>query len=83
MQNLKQFLQQHFDSLDHCAESLDVSRRTVENYIYANPTGILRHSAKIVQMKEVTPLDLFDAVGESIDQISKSKNNDLARIDVR
>lgn len=74
MQNLKQFLQQHFDSLDHCAESLDVSRRTVENYIYANPTGILRHSAKIVQMKEVNPLQLFDSVGESIKEINQKQN---------
>lgn len=74
MQNLKQFLQQHFESLDHCAESLDVSRRTVENYIYANPTGILRHSAKIVQMKEVNPLQLFDSVGESIKEINQKQN---------
>jgi hypothetical protein len=74
MQNLKQFLQQHFDSLDHCAESLDVSRRTVENYIYSNPTGILRHSAKIVQMKEVNPLQLFDSVGESIKEINQKQN---------
>ena len=74
MQNLKQFLQQHFDSLDHCAESLDVSRRTVENYIYVNPTGILRHSAKIVQMKEVNPLQLFDSVGESIKEINQKQN---------
>jgi len=74
MQNLKQFLQQHFDSLDHCAASLDVSRRTVENYIYVNPTGILRHSAKIVQMKEVNPLQLFDSVGESIKEINQKQN---------
>ena len=74
MQNLKQFLQQHFDSLDHCAAALDGSRRTVENYIYSNPTGILRHSAKIVQMKEVNPLQLFDSVGESIKEINQKQN---------
>ena len=74
MQNLKQFLQQHFESLDHCAASLDVSRRTVENYIYANPTGILRHSAKIVQVKDVNPLDLFDAVSKSMEEINENQN---------
>ena len=39
--NLKQFLKQHFENLDEAADVLDVSRRTVENYIYVNPCGIL------------------------------------------
>ena len=73
MKNLKQFIKEHFESVDHCAEVLDVSRRTVENYMYVNPCGILKHSAKFVQRKDVNPLDLFDAVAESMEQINEVK----------
>jgi hypothetical protein len=73
LKNLKQFLNTHFDNLDEAADLLDVSRRTVENYIYVNPCGILKHSAKFVQRKGVNPLDLFDAVAESMEQINEKK----------
>ena len=73
MKNLKQFIKENFESVDHCAEVLDVSRRTVENYIYVNPTGILRHSAKIVQVKDINPLDLFDAVGETMEELNENR----------
>ena len=73
MKNLKQFIKDNFDSIDHCAEVLDVSRRTVENYIYVNPQGILKHSAKIVQVKEINPLDLFDAVGETMEELNENR----------
>lgn len=71
--NLKQFIKHHFENLDEAADVLDVSRRTVENYIYVNPCGILKHSAKFVQRKDVNPLDLFDAVAESMEQLNETK----------
>ncbi len=71
--NLKQFIKQHFESLDEAADVLDVSRRTVENYIYVNPSGILKHSAKFVQRKDVNPLELFDAVAETMEQLNETK----------
>lgn len=73
MKNLKEFIKDNFDSIDECAEVLDVSRRTVENYMYVNPCGILKHSAKFVQRKDINPLDLFDAVGESMEQINEQR----------
>lgn len=73
LKNLKEFINTHFDNLDEAADVLDVSRRTVENYIYVNPCGILKHSAKFVQRKGVNPLDLFDAVAESMEQINEKK----------
>jgi hypothetical protein len=71
--NLKQFLKHHFANLDEAADVMDVSRRTVENYIYVNPCGILKHSAKFVQRKDVNPLELFDAVAESMEQLNEAK----------
>jgi glutaredoxin-related protein len=73
MKNLKEFIKDNFDSIDECAEVLDVSRRTVENYMYVNPCGILKHSAKFVQRKDINPLELFDAVGESMEQINEQR----------
>ena len=73
LQNLKQFLRVHFENLDEAADVLDVSRRTVENYIYVNPCGILKHSAKFVQRKGVNPLELFDAVAETMEQLNEAK----------
>ena len=71
--NLKQFLAKYFENLDEAADMMDVTRRTVENYIYVNPCGILKHSAKFVQRKELNPLELFDAVAESMEQINEVK----------
>lgn len=71
--NLKEFLAKYFENLDEAADMMDVTRRTVENYIYVNPCGILKHSAKFVQRKELNPLELFDAVAESMEQINESK----------
>ena len=71
--NLKQFLAKYFENLDEAADMMDVTRRTVENYIYVNPCGILKHSAKFVQRKELNPLELFDAVAESMEQINEAK----------
>lgn len=73
MKNLKEFIKDNFDSIDECADVLDVSRRTVENYIYVNPCGILKHSAKIVQVKDINPLDLFDAVGETMEELNENR----------
>jgi len=73
MKNLKEFIKDNFDSIDECADVLDVSRRTVENYIYVNPCGILKHSAKFVQRKDINPLELFDAVGETMEQINEQR----------
>lgn len=71
---LKSFINKHFEGLDHCAEKLGVSRRTVENYIYSNPTGILKHSTQLMQMDGVDPFELFDVVAENVEQIKKNKN---------
>lgn len=73
MKNLKEFIKEHFESVEACADVLDVSRRTVENYIYVNPCGILKHSGKIIQHKEVNPLELFDAVAETMEQINENR----------
>ena len=74
LKNLKEFLNVHFANLDEAADVLDVSRRTVENYIYVNPCGILKHSAKFVQRKDVNPLDLFDAVAETMEQLNEKRS---------
>lgn len=73
LMNLKEFIKTHFENLDEAADVLDVSRRTVENYIYVNPCGILKHSAKFVQRKGVNPLELFDAVAETMEQLNEKK----------
>jgi hypothetical protein len=33
----------------------------------------LKHSAKFVQRKDVNPLDLFDAVAETMEQLNEAK----------
>ena len=51
-----------------------MSRRTIENWIdFRNPSGILKHSGQIIQlaMQNVEPLQLFDAVAETIEQINE------------
>ena len=72
--NLKEFLKHHFANLDEAADVLDVSRRTVENYIYVNPCGILKHSAKFVQRKDLNPLDFFEAVAETMEPLDETKS---------
>jgi len=71
---LKAYILKHFEGLDNCAQMLGVSRRTVENYIYSNPTGILKHSGQLMQMDGVDPFELFDVVAENVEQIKKNKN---------
>ncbi len=70
---LKSFINKHFEGLDHCAEKLGVSRRTVENYIYSNPTGILKHSTQLMQLDGVDPFELFDVVAENVEQINQKQ----------
>jgi predicted DNA-binding protein YlxM (UPF0122 family) len=70
---LKEFINEYYASIDECAAELSVSRRTIENYIYVNPCGILKHSGRIVTRKNVDPLQLFDAVGESMKEINQKQ----------
>jgi fibronectin type 3 domain-containing protein len=70
--NLREFIKQHYTTIERCAVELDVSRRTIENYCFRNPSGILKHSGQIIQLDEVEPLQLFDAVAETIEQINKN-----------
>lgn len=70
---LKAYIIKHFEGLDDCAERLGVSRRTVENYIYSNPTGILKHSGQLMQMDGVDPFELFDVVAENVEQINQKQ----------
>ena len=51
-----------------------MSRRTIENYCFRNPSGILKHSGQIIQLDDVEPLQLFDAVAETIEQINENQN---------
>jgi len=70
---LKEFINEYYASIDECAAELSVSRRTIENYIYVNPCGILKHSGRIVTRKNVDPLQLFDAVSETMEQLNQAK----------
>jgi len=70
---LKAYIIKHFEGLDDCAKRLGVSRRTVENYIYSNPTGILKHSGQLMQMDGVDPFELFDVVAENVEQINQKQ----------
>ena len=77
--NLRQFIKQHYKTVDRCADDLGVTRRTVENYCFRNPSGILKHSGQIIQLEGVEPLQLFDAVAASMEQINENRNrNDPA-----
>ena len=78
--NLKELYNKHFEGLDHCAEKLGVSRRTVENYIYSNPTGILKHSGQLMQMDGVDPFELFDVVAENVEQIKTQTTKSNERL---
>lgn len=69
--NLRDFIRQHYTTIERCAVELDVSRRTIENYCYRNPSGILKHSGQIIQLDDVEPLQLFDAVAETIEEINE------------
>lgn len=71
--NLRQFIKQHYKTVDKCADDLGVTRRTVENYCFRNPSGILKHSGQIIQLEGVEPLQLFDAVAASMEQINENR----------
>ena len=72
--NLREFIKRHYTTIERCAVELDVSRRTIENYCFRNPSGILKHSGQIIQLDEVEPLQLFDAVAETIEQINEKRS---------
>jgi len=71
--NLKEFIRQQWESDQHAADDLGVSLRTIKNWMALNPTGILKHSTQIVAMQKVEPLQLFDAVAETIEQINEKR----------
>ena len=71
--NLKEFIQTHWANYDQCAFDLGVSHRTIVNYVHTNPTGILKHTAAVVQKDNVEPLTLFDAVAISLDQMNQNR----------
>jgi len=71
--NLKEFIQTHWANYDQCAFDLGVSHRTIVNYVHTNPTGILKHTAAVVQKDNVEPLTLFDAVAISIEQMNENR----------
>jgi len=71
--NLREFIKRHYTTIERCAVELDVSRRTIENYCFRNPSGILKHSGQIIQLEGVEPLQLFDAVAASMEQINENR----------
>lgn len=73
MMNVREFIRQEWASDQHAADDLGVSLRTIKNWMAVNPTGILKHSGHIIQMDGVEPLQLFDAVAETIEQINEKR----------
>ena len=71
--NLKQYIKTHWQSDEKAAADLGVSLRTIKNWTSVNPSGILKHSGKIMQRKGIEVLDLFDAVAQSMEQINESR----------
>ena len=71
--NLKEFIKTHWVNYDQCAFDLGVSHRTIVNWVHNNPTGILKHTAAVVQKENVEPLTLFDAVAISIEQMNENR----------
>mgnify|MGYP002260684117 FL=1 len=71
--NVRQFIQEHWESDQHAADDLGVSLRTIRYWKAQNPTGILKHSGHIIQMAGVEPLQLFDAVAASMEQINENR----------
>jgi hypothetical protein len=71
--NLRQFIRQLWESDQHAADDLGVSLRTIKNWMAVNPTGILKHSTWIVQKQNVEPLELFDAVAKTMEQIHEGR----------
>ena len=74
MMNVREFIRQQWASDQHAADDLGVSLRTIKNWMAVNPTGILKHSGHIIQMDGVEPLQLFDAVATSMEQINENRN---------
>ena len=73
MMNVREFIRQQWASDQQAADDLGVTRRTVENYCFRNPSGILKHSGQIIQLDGVEPLQLFDAVAASMEQINENR----------
>jgi len=71
--NLKQYIKTHWQSDEKAAADLGVSLRTIKNWTSVNPSGILKHSGKIMQRKGIEVLELFDAVAQSMEQINESR----------
>jgi len=71
--NLKQYIKAHWQSDEKAAADLGVSLRTIKNWTSVNPSGILKHSGKIMQRKGIEVLDLFDAVAQSMEQMNSSR----------
>jgi len=71
--NLKQYIKTHWQSDENAAADLGVSLRTIKNWTSVNPSGILKHSGKIMQRKGIEVLELFDAVAQSIEQMNRSR----------
>ena len=71
--NLKQYIKAHWQSDENAAADLGVSLRTIKNWTSVNPSGILKHSGKIMQRKGIEVLDLFDAVAQSMEQMNSSR----------
>jgi len=63
----------HWVNYEHCAFELGVSYRTIYNYVNTNPTGILKHTAAVVQKDNIEPLTLFDAVAISIEEMNENR----------
>ena len=71
--NLKQYIKAHWQSDENAAADLGVSLRTIKNWTSVNPSGILKHSGKIMQRKGIEVLELFDAVAQSMEQMNRSR----------
>ncbi len=72
--NVREFIRQQWASDQHAADDLGVSLRTIKYWMTVNPTGILKHSGHIIKMDGVDPMQLFDAVAASMEQINKNRN---------
>ena len=60
--NLKMYLQHHFGSLKACAETIEVSRGTLHNYVTKDPDGVLRYTSRLMQNENIKPQELIQAV---------------------
>tara|TARA_Y100001937_G_C6998616_1_gene275401 strand:- start:403 stop:636 length:234 start_codon:yes stop_codon:yes gene_type:complete len=71
--NLKEYLQQHYGSIEACADAIEVSRRTVYNYIAKNPEGVLRHASRLIEKEGVDVMQLLAAVVTSQVQLGEAQ----------